>query len=85
VIARYHRRHEFLCHPVMRQGINIERESDVFLSRIQDVLSARNASIIYQDCGLADILADFCGNGGDVGCRGDVTLVVVDMFCYGFQ
>jgi hypothetical protein len=62
MVALDHAGDKFLCHPVMCQGVDVERKTHVLLGGIEDVLPSRDTSIINEDCGLADVFADF-GSG----------------------
>jgi hypothetical protein len=74
---------EDLHEEVVRDGVDVEGEADVLLSRLEDGLAAGNTGVQDQDGWVADLGLDLGLDFKEAGLVGDVALEVVDVGCYG--
>lgn len=84
MIVAYEGGEEFLHNPVVCEDVDLECEAHIFLAGVEDAFAADNASVVDDDCRVADVFADLGGDGREGGRGGDVAWVVMDVGCCGW-
>jgi hypothetical protein len=78
VVVGDHTREELLRQVVVAEGIDLERQVDVLLGRLEDGLAPCNSSVVYEDRGVSECGADGGGGRGDGLGRGEIALEEAD-------
>lgn len=80
MVVRDHVWKELLCELVVRDGVDLEGETEVVVGGIEDGLAAREAGVVDEDGGVADFALD--GGSAFFDCIGgaEIAVEVVDIW-----